>query len=58
MSAGEFVLEARQRFLGELFPFPAGEVGPLGETHRRFVTVLDLARAANDTQILSGRSFR
>ena len=43
MSVGEFVSEAWHRFQGELFPFLAGEVGPLGKTHRRFVAVLDLA---------------
>ena len=43
MSLGEFVSEAWHRFQGELFPFLAEEVGPLGKTHRRFVAVLDLA---------------
>ena len=42
MSVGEFVSEAWHRFQGELFPFLADEVGPLGETHRRFVAVLAL----------------
>ncbi|MCY4243233.1 MAG: transposase [Rhodobacter sp.] len=43
MSVGEFVSEAWHRIQGELFPFLAEEVGPLGESHRRFVAVLDLA---------------
>ena len=43
MSVGEFVSEARHRFQGELLPFLAEEVGPLGKTHRRFVAVPDLA---------------
>ena len=43
MSVGEFVSEAWHRFQGELFPFLAEEVGPLGKTHRRFVAVLDMA---------------
>ena len=43
MSLGEFVSDAWHRFQGELFPFLAEEVGPLGEIHRRFVAVLDLA---------------
>ena len=43
MSVGKFVSDAWHRFQGELFPFLAGEVGPLGKTHRRFVAVLDLA---------------
>ena len=43
MSVGEFVSEAWHRFQGELFPFLAGEVGPLGEIHRRFVAVPGLA---------------
>ena len=32
------------RFQGELFPALAEEVGPLLETHKRFVTVLDLVK--------------
>ena len=43
MSVGEFVSDAWHRFQGELFPFLAGEVGPLGEIHRRFVAVPGLA---------------
>ena len=43
MSLGEFVSDAWHRFQGELFPFLADGVGPLGRTHRRFVAVLDLA---------------
>ncbi len=43
MSVGEFVSDAWHRFQGELFPFLAGEVGPLGKTHRRFVAVPGLA---------------
>ena len=43
MSLGEFVSEAWHRFQGELFPFLAEEVGPLGKTHRRFVAVPGLA---------------
>ena len=43
MSVGKFVSDARHRIQGELFPFLAGEVGPLGKTHRRFVAVLELA---------------
>ena len=43
MSLGEFVSEAWHRIQGELFPFLAGEVGPLGKTHRRFVAVPGLA---------------
>ena len=43
MSVGEFVSEAWHRFQGELFPFLAEEVGPLGKTHRRFVAVPGLA---------------
>ena len=43
MSVGEFVSEAWHRFQGELFPFLAGEVGPPGKTHRRFVAVPGLA---------------
>ncbi len=43
MSLGEFVSNARHHIQGELFPFLADEVGPLGETHRQFVAVLDLA---------------
>ena len=43
MSVGEFVSDAWHRFQGELFPFLAEEVGPLGETHRRFVSVPGLA---------------
>ena len=43
MSVGKFVSEAWRRIQGELFPFLAEEVGPLGKTHRRFVAVLDLA---------------
>jgi len=43
MSVGKFVSEAWHHIQGELFPFLAEEVGPLGETHRRFVSVLDLA---------------
>ena len=43
MSVGEFVSEAWRRVQGELFPFLAEEVGPLGRTHRRFVAVLELA---------------
>ncbi len=43
MSLGEFVSDAWHRIQGQLFPFLAEEVGPLGETHRRFVAVLDLA---------------
>ena len=43
MSVGKFVSEARHRFQGELFPFLAEEVGPLGKTHRRFVAVPGLA---------------
>ena len=46
MSLGEFVSEAWHRFQGELFPFLAEEVGPLGKTHRRFVAVLDRAPVA------------
>ncbi len=42
---GEFVSDAWHHIQGELFPFLAEEVGPLGETHRRFVAVLDLAPA-------------
>jgi len=44
MSVGEFVSDAWHRFQGKLFPFLAGEVGPLGKTHRRFVAVPGLAR--------------
>jgi len=44
MSVGEFVSDAWHRFQGELFPFLAEEVGPLGEIHRRFVAVPGLAR--------------
>ena len=43
MSVGKFVSDAWHRFQGEFFPFLAEEVGPLGEAHRRFVAVLDLA---------------
>ena len=43
MSVGEFVSEAWHRIQGELFPFLAEEVGPLGEIHRRFVAVPGLA---------------
>ncbi len=43
MSVGEFVSDAWHRFQGELFPFLAEEVGPLGKTHRRFVAVPGLA---------------
>ena len=43
MSVGEFVSDAWHRIQGELFPFLAEEVGPLGEIHRRFVAVLDMA---------------
>ena len=43
MSVGKFVSDAWHRFQGELFPFLAEEVGPLGEAHRRFVAILDLA---------------
>ena len=43
MSLGEFVSDVWHRFQGELFPFLADGVGPLGWTHRRFVAVLDLA---------------
>ena len=43
MSVGEFVSEAWHRIQGELFPFLAEEVGPLGRTHRRFVAVPGLA---------------
>ena len=43
MSVGEFVSEAWHRIQGELFPFLAEEVGPLGESHRRFVAVPGLA---------------
>ncbi len=44
MSVGKFVSDAWHRIQGEPFPFLAEEVGPPGETHRRFVAVLDLAR--------------
>ena len=44
MSLGEFVSDAWHRIQGELFPFLAEEVGPLGKTHRRFVAVPGLAR--------------
>ena len=44
MSVGEFVSDAWHRIQGELFPFLAGEVGLLGERHRRFVAVPGLAR--------------
>ena len=43
MSVGEFVSDAWHRIQGELFPFLAEEVGPLGEIHRRFVAVPGLA---------------
>ncbi len=43
MSLGKFVSDAWHRIQGQLFPFLAGEVGPLGRMHRRFVAVLDLA---------------
>ena len=43
MSLGKFVSEAWHRIQGELFPFLAEEVGPLGKTHRRFAAVLELA---------------
>ncbi len=43
MSVGKFASDAWHHIQGELFPFLAEEVGPLGETHRRFVAVLDLA---------------
>ncbi len=43
MPVGKFVSDAWHRFQGELFPFLAEEVGPLGEIHRRFVAVPDLA---------------
>ena len=43
MSLGKFVSDAWHRFQGELFPFLAEEVGPLGKTHRRFVAVPGLA---------------
>jgi len=43
MSVGEFISDARHRFQRELLPFLANQVGPPGETHRRFVAVLDPA---------------
>ncbi len=42
MSLGKFVSEAWHHVQGELFPFLAEEVGPLGEIRRRFVAVPDL----------------
>ncbi len=43
MSVGKFVSDAWHHIQGKLLPFLAEEVGPLGEAHRRFVAVLDLA---------------
>ncbi len=43
MFSGRFVSDAWHRFQGELFPALAGEVGPLGMMHRRFVAVPGLA---------------
>ena len=42
MSLRSSISDAWQRFQGELFPSLAGEVGPLGVRHGRFIAVLDL----------------
>ncbi len=42
MSLRSSISDAWRRFQGELFPALAGEVGPLGVRHGRFIAVLDL----------------
>ena len=44
MNPGSTLSDIWHRFQGELFPALAEEVGPLLETHKRFVTVLDLVK--------------
>ena len=44
MSLGSILSDIWHRFQGELFPALAEEVDPLLETHKRFVTVLDVVK--------------
>ncbi len=44
MTPGSTLSDIRHRFQGELFPALAEAVGPLLETHKRFVTALDLVK--------------
>ncbi len=44
MTLGSTLSDLWHRFQGDLFPALAEAVGPLLETHKRFVTALDLVK--------------
>ncbi len=44
MTLGSTLSDLWRRFQGDLFPALAEAVGPLLETHKRFVTALDLVK--------------
>ena len=47
-----------QKIQGELFPSLQEELGPLGERHRQFVTVLEMVRPERFLPHVHGRSGR
>ncbi len=54
MSLRSSISDAWQRFQGELLPSLAGEVGPLGVRHTKFIAVLDLVEGGRHVRCIHG----
>ncbi len=54
MSLRSSISDAWQRFQGELLPALAGEVGPLGVRHGKFIAVLDLVEVERHVHCIHG----